>query len=52
MREFSVRIRGRAQLASVDVEHVVAAPIADWLTGGRHLAVLISGEPDVAPPRP
>ena len=48
--EFSVRIRGRAQLARVDVEHVIASPLADWLAEGRHLAVLVSGRQDVSPP--
>lgn len=52
VREFAVRIRGRAQLARVDVEHVVASPLADWLAGGRHLAVLVSGKQDVSPPLP
>ena len=50
VREFSVRIRGRAQLARVDVEHVVASPLAGWLAGGRHPAVLVSGKQDVSPP--
>ena len=50
VREFSVRIRGRAQLARVDVEHVVASPLADWLADGRHPAVLVAGKHDVSPP--
>ncbi len=48
--EFSVRIRGRAQLARVDVEHGVASPLADWLADGRHPALLVSGKQDVSPP--
>jgi hypothetical protein len=52
VRSFSVRMRGRARLAGVEVEHLVASPLADWLVEGRHLAVLVSGRQDVSPPSP
>jgi hypothetical protein len=50
VRTFSVRMRGRARLARVKVEHVAASPLGDWLVEGRHLAVLLSGRQDVSPP--
>jgi hypothetical protein len=49
VRTFSVRMRGRAQLANVKLEHLVASPLGDWLMAGRHLAVLLSGRQDVSP---
>jgi hypothetical protein len=52
VRAFSVRIRGRARLARVEVEHRTASPLADWLIEGRHLAVLVSGRQDVSPASP
>ena len=52
VRTFAVRVRGRARLARVDVEHSVASPLADWLVEGRHLPVLASGRQDVSPARP
>lgn len=51
-REFSVRVRGRARLGHADVEHRIASPLAEWLVGGRHPALLISGIQDVLEPRP
>jgi hypothetical protein len=50
VRTFSVRMRGRARLARVEVEHLVASPLAEWLVEGRHLAVLVAGRQDVSPP--
>ncbi|CAA9512532.1 MAG: hypothetical protein AVDCRST_MAG53-2660 [uncultured Solirubrobacteraceae bacterium] len=50
VRTFSVRVRGRARLARVEVEHLAASPLRDWLVEGRHLAVLVSGRQDVSPP--
>lgn len=50
VRTFSVRVRGRARLARVEVEHLSASPLRDWLVEGRHLAVLVSGRQDVSPP--
>lgn len=52
VRTFSVRMRGRARLARVEVEHVVASPLGDWLVAGRHFAVLMSGRQDVSPASP
>ncbi len=52
VRGFSVRMRGRARLARVDVEHTEPSPLIGWLTEGRHVAVLISGTQDVSPPYP
>jgi Acetoacetate decarboxylase (ADC) len=52
VRSFSVRMRGRARLARVEVEHVTASPLGDWLVGGRHLAMLVSGRQDVSPASP
>jgi hypothetical protein len=45
-------MRGRARLARVQVEHLEASPLGDWLVEGRHLAVLVSGRQDVSPPSP
>ena len=52
VREFSVRMRGRARLALVDVEHLTSSPLSAWLAAGTHLAVQLSGRQDVSPPRP
>ena len=52
VRTFSVRMRGRARLGRVEVEHVVASPLGGWLVEGRHLAVLVSGRQDASPPSP
>lgn len=52
VRTFSVRMRGRARLARVEVEHLAASPLADWLVEGRHLAVLVSARQDVSPASP
>jgi hypothetical protein len=52
VREFSVRMRGPAQLARVEVEHRVASPLSRWLANGRHVGVVISGTQDVSTPRP
>jgi hypothetical protein len=52
VRTFSVTMRGRAQLARVEVEHLAASPLGDWLVEGRHLAVLVSGRQDVSPASP
>jgi hypothetical protein len=49
VRTFSVRMRGRTRLARVEVEHLAASPLGDWLVEGRHLAVLVSGLQDVSP---
>jgi hypothetical protein len=49
VRTFSVRMRGRARLARVQVEHLAASPLGDWLVEGGHLAVLVSGRQDVSP---
>ena len=49
VRAFSVRMRGRARLARVEVEHSAASSLGDWLVEGRHLAVLVSGRQDVSP---
>ena len=52
VREFSVRMSGRARLARVDVEHLTPSPPSAWLMAGTHLAVQLSGRQDVSPPRP
>ncbi len=52
VREFSVRMRGRARLARVKLEHLAPSPLSAWLVGGPHLAVQLSGRQDVSPPRP
>jgi hypothetical protein len=49
VRTFSVRMRGRARLARVQVEHLAASPLGDWLVEGGHLGVLVSGRQDVSP---
>lgn len=51
-RDFSVRMRGRARLARVDVRHGVASSLRGWLSEGRHRAVVISGTQEVSAPRP
>jgi hypothetical protein len=45
-----VRMRGRARLGRVEVEHPVASGLTRWLRPGRHPAVLLSGEQTVTPP--
>jgi hypothetical protein len=52
VRTFSVRMRGRARLARVEVEHLTASPLEDWLVAGRHLGMLVSGRQDVSPASP
>ena len=52
VRDFAVRMRGRARLARVDVRHGGASSLHDWLAEGRHRAVVISGTQDVSAPRP
>jgi Acetoacetate decarboxylase (ADC) len=49
VRTVSVRMRGRARLARVEVEHLTGSRLGDWLLEGRHLAVLLSGRQDVSP---
>jgi hypothetical protein len=51
-REFSIRVRGRARIGHVQVEHTVRSPLADWLVAGRHPAILLSGVQRVLAPRP
>jgi hypothetical protein len=53
VREFAVRMRGRMRAGSVEVEHEhpAASPLADWLTPGRHPAVLVAGAQLVTPAR-
>jgi hypothetical protein len=52
VRTFSVRMRGRAQLARVEVEHLAGSRLGGWLLEGRHVAVLVSGRQDVSPASP
>jgi Acetoacetate decarboxylase (ADC) len=52
MRAFSVRMRGRARLARVEIEYLAPSPLSAWLAPGRHLAVVISGRQVVTAPRP
>jgi hypothetical protein len=58
VRELAVRIRGRARLGSVDVEHEdedenrPGSPLAAWLVPGRHPGMLVSGVQVVGPARP
>ena len=50
IRDFAMRIRGRARLATVEVHH--DAPLLEpWLPAGHHLAVAFDGAVDVMPPR-
>ena len=49
VRTFAVRLCGRARLARVEVEHLAASPLCEWLAEGRHPAVSISGRQDVSP---
>lgn len=57
VREFAVRMRGRAWAGSVEVEHERPAeppavePLRHWLAPGRHPAVLLSGGQLVTPAR-
>jgi Acetoacetate decarboxylase (ADC) len=51
VREFSVRMRGRARLARVEVEHLAPSPLSAWLVSGRHVAVVLSGRQVVSAPR-
>jgi hypothetical protein len=48
-RRFSVRVRGRAALAHVEVQH--RAPAIGWLCEGRHPALFIAGTQVVSAPR-
>jgi hypothetical protein len=50
VRRFTVRVRGRARLATVRVEHPVASGLAAWLTPGRHPGLLLTGRQTVTPP--
>jgi hypothetical protein len=51
VRRFSVRVRGRAALGAVRVEHLVPSELTGWLRPGRHHAVLLSGTQHVSEPR-
>lgn len=50
--DFTVRMRGRARLARVQVRHEVPSSLAAWLVDGRHVGVMISGVQDVSAVRP
>jgi Acetoacetate decarboxylase (ADC) len=52
VRDFTVRMRGRARLAHAEIRHGVTSSLAGWLVDGRHPAILISGTQDVSVPRP
>jgi hypothetical protein len=52
IRDFTVRMRGRARLGHAEVRHGVASYSTSWLVAGRHPAILISGTQDVCAPRP
>lgn len=47
---FTVRIRGRARLGAVSVEHPLPSELARWLAPGRHPALVASGELLVSAP--
>jgi hypothetical protein len=51
VRAFAVTMRGRARLASVEVEHEPGSPLATWLRAGRHPAVVVFGVQVVTPAR-
>jgi hypothetical protein len=51
VRSFTVRLRGRSQAASVEVEHAIESSLAAWLCPGRHPAILFSGKQTVTRPR-
>jgi hypothetical protein len=50
VRDFAMRIRGRASLATVEVCHY-APLLTRWLPAGQHLAVAFDGTVDLMPPR-
>jgi hypothetical protein len=49
VREFTVRMRGRARLARVGVRQQAPSALGEWLVAGRHLGVAISGVQHVTP---
>lgn len=49
VRTFTVRMRGRARLARVAVQHAAPSALGRWLVDGHHLGVAISGVQDVSP---
>jgi hypothetical protein len=51
VREFTVRMSGRARLARVGVRHAMPSQLDAWLVGGRHVGVAVSGVQEVSPAR-
>ena len=51
VRRFVVRVRGRARLATVHVEHPVSSGPEAWIGAGRHPAVVLSARQTVGPAR-
>jgi Acetoacetate decarboxylase (ADC) len=47
-REFTVRMRGRARLARVQVRHGAPSGLREWLVEGRHVALAITGTQHVS----
>lgn len=47
-REFTVRMRGRARVARVQLRHGAPSGLSDWLVEGRHVGLMISGTQDVS----
>jgi len=47
-REFTVRMRGRARLARVQVRHGAPSALSEWLVEGHHVALAITGTQQVS----
>ena len=50
-RAFAVWMRGRARLGHVEISHGTPSPLAEWLSEGRHQAILVRGRQHVSAPR-
>jgi Acetoacetate decarboxylase (ADC) len=48
MREFTVRMRGRARLTRVQVRHGAPSALSEWLVEGRHLGLMLTGMQEVS----
>ena len=51
LRAFTVSVRGRMRVGSVEVEHSAGSSSPAWLRAGRHPALVLEGVQVVAPPR-
>lgn len=50
-RDFTVRMRGRARLARVQVRHGARSALSEWLVEGRHVGLVVTGTQDVSAAR-